>query len=93
MKVPLTPVEATVAGGGLRGYLENDVRVFKGVPYAQPPVGALRWRPPQPAQTWIDVRDARAFGSDCMQNRVGWDDTQTKLPVSEDCLTLNVWTP
>jgi para-nitrobenzyl esterase len=90
---PLTPVEATVANGGLRGYLENEVRVFKGVPYAQPPVGALRWRPPQPAQAWTGVRDAQAFGSDCMQNRVGWDDTQTKLPVSEDCLTLNVWAP
>ena len=90
---PLTPVEATVASGGLRGYLQNDVRIFKGVPYAQPPVGALRWRPPQPAQPWTGARDAQAFGSDCMQNRVGWDDTQTKLPVSEDCLTLNVWTP
>jgi para-nitrobenzyl esterase len=90
---PLTPVEATVAGGGLRGYLENEVRIFKGVPYAQPPVGPLRWRPPQPVQAWTGVRDAQAFGSDCMQNRVGWDDTQTKLPVSEDCLTLNVWTP
>ena len=90
---PLTPVEATVSGGGLRGYLENDVRIFKGVPYAQPPVGPLRWRPPQPAQVWTGVRDAQAFGSDCMQNRVGWDDTQTKLPVSEDCLTLNVWAP
>jgi para-nitrobenzyl esterase len=90
---PLTPVEATVAGGGLRGYVEDGVRIFKGVPYAQPPVGALRWRPPQPAQPWTGARDAQAFGSDCMQNRVGWDDTQTKLPVSEDCLTLNVWTP
>lgn len=90
---PLAPVEATVASGGLRGYLENDVRIFKGVPYAQPPVGPLRWRPPQPAQAWAGARDAQVFGSDCMQNRVGWDDTQTKLPVSEDCLTLNVWTP
>lgn len=90
---PLTPVEATVAGGGLRGYVENGVRIFKGVPYAQPPVGALRWRPPQPAKPWAGVHEAQAFGPDCMQNRVGWDDTQTKLPVSEDCLTLNVWTP
>ncbi|WP_454717451.1 carboxylesterase/lipase family protein [Caulobacter segnis] len=90
---PLTPVEAGVQGGALRGYVEDSVRIFKGVPYAQAPVGDLRWRPPQPAKAWTGVREAQAFGSDCMQNRVGWDDTQTKLPVSEDCLTLNVWTP
>ena len=90
---PLTPVEATVAQGALRGYVEDGVRIFKGAPYAKPPVGDLRWRPPQPAAAWAGARDAQAFGPDCMQNRVGWDDTQTKLPVSEDCLTLNVWTP
>ncbi len=90
---PLTPVEASVRDGALRGYVENGVRTFKGVPYAQAPVGDLRWRPPQAAKAWIGVREAQAFGPDCMQNRVGWDDTQTKLPVSEDCLTLNVWTP
>lgn len=90
---PLTPVEAGVQGGALRGYVEGGVRIFKGVPYAQAPVGDLRWRPPQPAKAWTGVREAQAFGPDCMQNRVGWDDTQTKLPVSEDCLTLNVWTP
>lgn len=90
---PLPPVAATVSDGALRGYVENGVRIFKGVPYAQPPVGDLRWRPPQPVKSWTGVREAQAFGPDCMQNRVGWDDTQTKLPVSEDCLTLNVWTP
>ncbi|MBO9709087.1 MAG: carboxylesterase family protein [Caulobacter sp.] len=90
---PLTPVEATVSAGALRGYVEDGVRIFKGVPYAQPPVGELRWRPPQPIQAWTGVRQAQAFGSDCMQNRVSWDDTQTKLPTSEDCLSLNVWSP
>jgi para-nitrobenzyl esterase len=90
---PLTPVEATVSGGALRGLVEDGVRIFKGVPYAQAPVGDLRWRAPQPAKSWTGLRDAQAFGADCMQNRVGWDDTQTKLPISEDCLTLNVWTP
>jgi para-nitrobenzyl esterase len=91
--MPLTPVEASVRDGALRGYAEDGVRIFKGVPYAEAPVGDLRWRPPQAAKVWTGVRDAQAFGPDCMQNRVGWDDTQTKLPVSEDCLTLNVWTP
>ncbi|MFT4252032.1 MAG: carboxylesterase family protein [Caulobacter sp.] len=93
LTAPLTSVEASVGAGALRGYVENGVRVFKGVPYAQAPVGYLRWRPPQPARPWTGVREAKAFGPDCMQNRVGWDDTQTTLPVSEDCLTLNIWTP
>ena len=90
---PLTPVEARIATGALRGYTASGVNTFKGVPYAQPPVGALRWRPPQAAQAWTGVRDAQAFGSDCMQNRAGWDDSQSTLPVSEDCLSLNVWSP
>ena len=90
---PLVPTDAKVAAGALRGYVQDGVKIFKGVPYAQPPVGALRWRPPQPAAAWTGVRAAQAFGSDCMQNRAGWDDTQTSLPVSEDCLTLNVWSP
>jgi para-nitrobenzyl esterase len=90
---PLTSVEVSVRNGALRGSVENGVRAFKGVPYAQAPVGDLRWRPPQAAKAWTGVREAQAFGPDCTQNRVGWDDTQTKLPVSEDCLTLNVWTP
>ncbi|EJL37074.1 carboxylesterase type B [Caulobacter sp. AP07] len=89
----LAPVEARIATGALRGYRAAGVNTFKGVPYAQPPVGALRWRPPQAAQAWTGVRDAQAFGSDCMQNRAGWDDSQSTLPVSEDCLTLNVWSP
>ncbi|MDB5454954.1 MAG: carboxylesterase [Caulobacter sp.] len=90
---PLEAVDAQITGGAVRGYRESGVRVFKGLPYAQPPVGPLRWRPPQPTPAWTGVRDAQAFGFDCMQNRVGWDDTQTKLATSEDCLTVNVWAP
>ncbi|MDB5438956.1 MAG: carboxylesterase [Caulobacteraceae bacterium] len=90
---PLQAIDAQIAGGAVRGYREGGVRVFKGLPYAAPPIGPLRWRPPQPPAAWTGVRNAQAFGFDCMQNRVGWDDTQTKLPTSEDCLTLNVWAP
>jgi len=90
---PLTPVETRVAAGALRGSTAAGINSFKGVPYAQPPVGALRWRPPQPVQPWTGTRDAQAFGADCMQNRAGWDQSQSTLPVSEDCLTLNVWSP
>jgi para-nitrobenzyl esterase len=60
----------------------SDVRVFKGIPYAAPPVGDLRWRAPQPAAHWDGVRKAEEFSSTCMQGNGG----------SEDCLYLNVWT-
>jgi para-nitrobenzyl esterase len=70
----------------------SDVRAFLGVPYAAPPVGDLRWREPQPATPWDGVREAKAFGSRCMQKRVD-DDMRFRSPgVSEDCLYLNVWT-
>jgi para-nitrobenzyl esterase len=68
----------------------GPVEVFRGIPYAAPPVGALRWKPPQPAASWKDVRSATAFGKACPQ----LDDTLGgKLDTDEDCLTLNVWTP
>jgi para-nitrobenzyl esterase len=65
-----------------------EVRVFKGIPFAAPPVGSLRWSPPQPPQPWSEVRQASEFGPRCMQGRGGGDDAT----VSEDCLYLNVWT-
>ncbi|WP_449567260.1 carboxylesterase/lipase family protein [Lelliottia nimipressuralis] len=75
----------TVTGGQIRGITDGTIQTFKGIPYASPPVEELRWRAPQPVKTWSGVRDASRFGKSCMQT----DD----LPQSEDCLTLNVWTP
>jgi para-nitrobenzyl esterase len=78
----------SIGTGQLRGSLTADgVAVFKNIPFAQPPVGDLRWREPLPAKAWAGVRDATAFGPMCNQN----DNKQ--LPHSEDCLQLNVWTP
>ena len=78
----------SISTGQLRGSLTADgVAVFKNIPFAQPPVGELRWREPLPAKAWTGVRDATAFGPMCNQN----DNKQ--LPHSEDCLQLNVWTP
>jgi len=78
----------SISTGQLRGSLTaNGGAVFKNIPFAQPPVGNLRWREPQPAKAWTGVRDATAFGPMCHQN----DNKQ--LPHSEDCLQLNVWTP
>jgi para-nitrobenzyl esterase len=71
----------------------NGVRVYKGIPYSAPPIGLLRWRPPQPVAAWTGVRPTRAFGSHSVQGVV-WDDIDLRgAATSEDCLTLNVWTP
>ena len=71
----------------------DGVGAFKGIPYAAPPVGALRWRPPQPVLSWTAVRSASEFGRNCLQGLV-YDDIDPTIPgVSEDCLYLNVLTP
>lgn len=72
---------------------DHQVRQFKGIPYAAPPVGDLRWQPPQPATKWKGVRDATEFGPRCMQAQVYRDMRFRDSGPSEDCLTLNVWTP
>src|ERR1700733_3450981 len=77
----LGPVQGTVLG---------TVLEVKGVPYAAPPVGNLRWRPPQPATPWTDILEATSFGSECMQLDLH---DGTAAGGSEDCLTLNVWAP
>jgi para-nitrobenzyl esterase len=81
--------------GAVEGQAEGPVNAFKGIPYAQPPVGAARWTPPKPVADWHDVRKATAFGPACVQppsppgNLYG--DTPPRM--SEDCLSLNVWAP
>jgi para-nitrobenzyl esterase len=84
---------AQVESGHLQGALEFGMRVFKNIPYAAPPVGELRWRPPQPAISWGGVRDASKFGSSCPQMFVKNLSTGLILPGSEDCLKLNVYLP
>lgn len=74
----------------------SGVSAWLGIPYAAPPVGELRWRPPQPAAPWSGVRQARAFGTSCMQqqlrSRLPWtEEYMTQNEVGEDCLSLNVW--
>ena len=82
------PVVHTSAGA-VAG-VDGAVRVFKGIPYAAPPLGMLRWRAPQPPRPWTGVRDASHFGDDCMQVPYV---IPTGQEVSEDCLTLSIWTP
>jgi para-nitrobenzyl esterase len=69
------------------------IRVFEGIPYAAPPVGALRWREPQPVAPWAGVRPAKAFGPRPMQGHLYDDMVFRTHGISEDCLYLNVWTP
>ena len=70
----------------------QGIRAFKGIPYAAPPVGGLRWKPPQAVQAWSGLRSATEWGPRCMQsNRLGdLDPLNTRM--DEDCLYLNVWT-
>lgn len=79
------PIEGAGAADG--------VRSFKGIPFAAPPVGKLRWQAPQPLARWKEVREAKAFGNQCMQRRVFNDMVFRAAGMSEDCLYLNVWTP
>jgi para-nitrobenzyl esterase len=87
-----TPIINTPSGK-IRGMVEGDVFIFKGIPYAAPPVGEYRWRPPQPVIPWEGVRDASEFGPNCAQ--AGWGTAPGTIVEgsSEDCLYLNLWTP
>ena len=86
--------QVRVAGGLLEGTIGSQpgIRAFLGIPYAAPPVGALRWKAPEPAAKWAGVRKADRFGNHCMQT-TPFADMVYQGPESEDCLYLNVWTP
>jgi para-nitrobenzyl esterase len=81
--------------GEVHGTMSSDskVRVFKGIPFAAPPVGGLRWKSPQPVTPWTNVRETTAFGARCMQGNVFGDMGFRDSGPSEDCLYLNVWVP
>lgn len=100
------PPSVTVDGEVLVGKHDNGVAAFLGVPFAEPPVGDLRWRAPQPLATKVARRDATQFAAACMQSMriLDWyrymaetfgasRDYYDDLDISEDCLYLNVWTP
>jgi para-nitrobenzyl esterase len=78
--------------GAISGISEDGLSVYKGVPFAAPPVGDLRWRPPSRVAPWIATRKADTFASACMQDGVSMPG-ETPPTVSEDCLYLNIWTP
>jgi para-nitrobenzyl esterase len=81
--------------GEVEGAAEGKVRVFKGIPFALPPVGPARWKPPVPMPAWKGVRKATEFGPVCLQTSPKLSNIYTRdpVPMSEDCLTLNIWAP
>jgi len=87
--------EVRTKAGKVEGFASADgkVQIFEGIPYAAPPVGALRWKEPQPVASWKGVRKATEFGARCMQWNVFGDMVFHDAGPSEDCLYLNVWTP
>jgi para-nitrobenzyl esterase len=94
--VPAAP-RVQVAAGAIEGKLARvdgvTLREFQGIPYAAPPVGALRWKPPQPVAHWNGTRPAQRFGPRCMQLPLFGDMVFRANGMSEDCLYLNVWAP
>jgi para-nitrobenzyl esterase len=92
--------ERRLDSGTVRGLVvgaRNDVHVYKGIPFAAPPVGELRWKPPAPVRPWSGVRDCFEFGAACPQRTpallAAVPEMALRVPTSEDCLYLNVWTP
>lgn len=81
-----------IESGALQGVTSNGLTVYKGVPYAAPPLGNLRWREPKSVAPWKGLRKADSFAPACLQKGVSMPGEKPS-PVSEDCLYLNIWTP
>ncbi|MCS5715620.1 carboxylesterase/lipase family protein [Herbiconiux sp. CPCC 205716] len=87
-----SPIRQTRAGA-VRGARAGDVMSWKGIPFAAPPTGERRFRRPQPPTPWHELRDATAFGAMAPQHVLKSMEVDSSVPLSEDCLTLNVWAP
>lgn len=85
--------QAKVTGGLVAGAVDGDIAAFKGIAFAAPPVGALRWRAPQPVKGWAGIRQTTAFGPACLQDPAALHSQAPGIAASEDCLYLDVWTP
>lgn len=86
-------IVVSIDGGKIAGTVSEDMHIFRGIPYAAPPTGSLRWRAPEPINPWQGIRDASRFGADCMQEPFPGDAAPLGTEPSEDCLTVNVWQP
>ncbi|MEC9261965.1 MAG: carboxylesterase family protein [Pseudomonadota bacterium] len=88
-----TPRQVEVTGGKINGTVTEQVVTYKGIPFAAPPVGELRWRPPQPVTPWDGVKQTTDYGNDCMQLPFPSDAAPLGKTPAEDCLYANVWAP
>jgi para-nitrobenzyl esterase len=93
LAAPVAAQTVPTQAGKISGATTNDVTVFKGIPYAAPPIGDNRWRAPQPVNAWSGERDATSFGADCAQTPFPPDFYPIATTPREDCLFLNVWKP
>jgi len=93
VEVQTTLQQVKVDTGVVQGAPENGITAFRGIPYAAPPLGNLRWRAPQPAAKWTGVRAATEYGADCAQLPFPSDAAPLGTSTNEDCLYVNVWTP
>jgi para-nitrobenzyl esterase len=90
---PSTMEEPRLDSGPISGFKEGDIWTYLGIPYAQPPVGELRWKEPQPVTPWEETLPCDSYGPACPQPPVGFDEGLNVGETSEDCLYLNVWSP
>ncbi len=90
---PSTMEVPQLASGPISGTYEEGVWSYKGIPYAAPPVGELRWREPQPPEPWGEVRPCTDYGPSCPQEESDWTGMLSVGKTDEDCLYLNVWSP
>jgi len=90
---PAATLDVVVTGGQVRGVRQGEVLTWKGIPFAAPPVGELRWRPPQPVLPWQGTLNADAFKSDCAQEPFPADAAPLGVTPAEDCLGINIWKP
>ena len=84
---------ATTNARTIRGEVEGNLRTFRGIPFAAPPVGDLRWRPPQPLANWEGARDATEFGTPCVQPPLAGFYSRGPIEISENCLFLSTARP
>ena len=92
-KAQINDKTVTIDSGAIAGVMTGDFLFFKGIPYAAPPIGNLRWRAPQPVEPWKGVRSATEYGNDCIQQPIPGDATSSGSTLGEDCLVLNIWRP
>lgn len=92
-KAQIVEKTVTIDTGKIEGVVSGDALSFKGIPYAAPPIGNLRWRSPQPVTPWTGIRQTIKYGNDCMQHPDPSDAAPLGATPAEDCLTMNVWRP